>query len=118
MLYFGLNWTLTSATVSLSIPGQQAPSGQEFLTLTLEVDNTLSQEAITGSPFDYLRVQAGSQTVSPIATTLPVSFATGEMGKTGTATFLIPQNSHTCTLILLSQDPGTSGQATTAFQVG
>jgi hypothetical protein len=118
LLYFGLNWTLTSATISLSIPGQQAPSGQEFLTLTLKVDNTLSQEAITGSPFDYLRVQAGSQTVSPVETTIPVSFATGEMGKTGTATFLIPQNSQNCTLILLSQDPGTSGQATTDFQVG
>jgi hypothetical protein len=118
LLYFGLNWTLTSVTTSLSIPGQQAPSGMEFLILTLKVDNTLSQEAITGSPFDYLRVKAGGQTVAPVDTTLPISFATGEMGKTGTATFLIPQNSSACTLILLSQDPGTSGQATTDFQVG
>jgi hypothetical protein len=117
MLYFGLNWTLTSATTSLSIPGEQAPSGMEFLVLTLKVDNTLSQEAITGSPFDYIRVEVGGKTVGPVDTSLPISFATGEMGETGTATFLVPQKSSLCTLILLSQDPGDSGQASTDFQI-
>ena len=100
LTYFSLNWTLTSITTSLSIPGQQAPSGMEFLTLTLKVDSTLSQEAITGSPFDYLRVQTGGKTAEPVDTTLPVSFAAGEKGQTGTALFLIPQDSHMCTLIL------------------
>ncbi len=117
MVYFGLNWTLTSSTTSLSIPGQQAARGMEYLTLNLKIDNPLSQEAISGSPFDYLRVKAGGKTATPISTTLPVSFASNQMGKTGTATFLIPQNSTSCTLILLSQDPGGSGQATTNFQV-
>ena len=117
MTYFGLNWTLTSITTSLSIPGQQAPSGMKFLTLTLRVDSALSQEAITGSPFDYLRVQAGGKTVGPVDTTLPVSFAGGETGQMGTATFLIPQSSNSCTLILLSQDSGNNGQASTDFQV-
>ncbi len=118
MVYFGLNWTLTSATTGLSIPGQQAAKGMEYLTLNFSIDNTLSQEAISGSPFDYLRVQAGGKTASPISTTIPVSFATGEMGKKGSATFLIPQDSTSCTLILLSQDPGTSGQASTTVQLG
>lgn len=118
MVYFGLNWTLTSSTASLSIPGQQAAKGMTYLTLTLKVDNTLSQQAITGSPFDYLRIKTGGKTLTPINTTLPVSFATGEMGKTGTVTFLIPQNSPNCTLLLLSQDPGGSGQASTDFQPG
>jgi hypothetical protein len=117
MVYFGLDWTLTGSTTSLSIPGQQAAKGMEYLTLSLKIDNTLSQEAISGSPFDYMRVKAGGKTVAPVSTTLPVSFAVGEMGKTGTATFLIPQNSTACTLILLSQDPGGSGQATTDFQI-
>ena len=115
--YFGLNWTLTNTVAGLSIPGQQATSGMEYLTLTLKVDNPLSQLAITGSPFDYLRVKAGTQTATPISTTLPVSFATGETGKTGTATFLIPQNNSTCSLILLSQDPGGSGQTSVDFQI-
>lgn len=118
MVYFGLNWTLTSATTSLNIPGQQAASGMKYLTLNLKADNTLSQEAISGSPFDYLRVKAGGKTASPINTTLPVSFAAGQMGKTGTALFLIPQNSTSCTLVMLSQDPGGSGQASINFQVG
>ena len=59
MLYFGLNWTLTSATSSLSIPGQQAAKGMRYVTLTLKVDNTLSQIAITGSPYEYMRLQYG-----------------------------------------------------------
>ncbi len=117
LVYFGLNWTLTSSTTSLSIPGQQASKGMEYLTLNFTIDNTLSQEAISGSPFDYMRVKVGGQTSSPVATTVPVSFASGATGKTGTATFLIPQNNTAGTLILLSQDPGGSGQATTNFQL-
>lgn len=117
LVYFGLNWTLTGTTRSLSLPNQQASSGMEFLVLNLTIDNTLSQQAISGSPFDYLRVKAGGKTVAPIGSTVPVSFATGEMGKTGTATFLIPQNSAACTLLMLSQDPGTSGQASVNFQI-
>ena len=116
-VYFGLNWTLTSSTASFSIPGQQATTGMEYLTLSVKIDNPLSQQAISGSPFDYMRVKAGGKTVSPVGTTIPVSFAAGETGKAGTATFLIPQNSTACTLILLSQDPGGSGQASTDFQI-
>jgi hypothetical protein len=117
LVYFGLNWTLSSATTSLSLPGQQAPEGMKFLKLALRIDNPLSQEAISGSPFDYMRVRAGGTTAAPISTTVPVSFAIGETGKTGTAIFLIPQNSTTCTLIMLSQDPGGSGQASTDIQL-
>ena len=61
MLYFGLNWTLTSATSSLSIPGQQAAKGTRFVNLMLKVDNTLSQIAITGSPYQYMRLQYGNR---------------------------------------------------------
>lgn len=115
--YFGLNWTLTGSTTSLSIPGQQASSGMEYLTLKLTVDSALAQEAISGSPFDYLNVKAGGQTAKLISTTVPVSFAAGATGKTGTATFLIPQNSTSCTLLFLSQDPGGSGQASIDFKI-
>jgi len=61
MLYFGLNWTLKSATTSLSIPGQQAARGMHYVILTLSVDNTLSQVAITGSPYDYARNHRGNR---------------------------------------------------------
>jgi hypothetical protein len=117
MLYFGLNWTLTSATSRLSISDQQASKGMRYLTLTLKVDNTLSQIAITGSPYDYIRLKSGQTTVSPKDSTLPVSFALGETGKTGTVTFLVPQNSTAFTLILLAQTKGSTDQATTDFRV-
>lgn len=116
--YFGLDWKLTNATTSLSLPDQQASKGMEFLTLDVSIDNTLSQQAISGSAFDYMRVKAGGQTIAPLSTTIPVSFATGDMGKKGSATFLIPQNNTSCTLILLSQDPGTGGEAKLDFHIG
>ena len=117
MLYFGLNWNLTSATSSLNINGQQASKGMRYLTVTLKVDNTLSQIAITGSPYDYIRLRSGQTTVSPSDSTLPVSFAKGETGKAGTVTFLVPQNITAFTLLLLPQPQDPGDQASTDFQV-
>lgn len=115
--YFGLDWTLTGAATSLSVPGQQASNGMEFVTLNLSVDNTLSQMAISGSPFDYLNVKVGNQTAKLVSTTLPVSFASGATGKTGTATFLIPQKSSACTLLFVAQDPGGKTEASIDFKL-
>ncbi|MGH2479644.1 MAG: hypothetical protein ACRDHW_08320, partial [Ktedonobacteraceae bacterium] len=109
------SWTFTSSTTSLSIPGQQATSGMEYLTLALTVNNPLSQQVISGSPFDYARVKIGGKTFTTVSTTLPVSFTSGATGKTGAVTFLIPQNSTSGTFLFLSQDSGTSGQASIDF---
>jgi zinc-ribbon domain len=118
MLYFGLNWTLTSATSSLSLDGQQASRNMRYLTLTLKVDNTLSQTAITGSPYDYMRLGFGNTTASPMNTTLPVSFDRSVMGKTGTVSFLVPQNIQSFTLLLIPQkQDDNSDQASTDFQL-
>ncbi len=118
MLYMGLNWTLTQATSQLYIDGQQASKGKRYIIVTLSVDNPLSQEAITGSPYSYIRLQVGKTLLSPQATTLPVSFATGETGKTGTVTFLVPQNSSAFTLILQLQGSNSGfDPASTDFQL-
>ncbi|HEX7735164.1 MAG TPA: hypothetical protein VF458_09875 [Ktedonobacteraceae bacterium] len=116
--YFGLDWTLNNAATAWSLPAQQASKGSVFLTIDLTIDNTLSQQAISGSPFDYMRIRVGGQNFAPVSTTVPVSFASGDKGKKGSATFLIPQNTTTCTLLMLSQDPGNSGQAKLDFQIG
>lgn len=116
--YFGLNWALLTSTTSLSMPGQQASSGMEYLTLALRVDNPLIQEVITGSPFDYARFKVGNRTFAPVDSTLPVSFASRAQGRTGAITFLIPQKSTAGALLLLSQDAGESGQATANVQIG
>ena len=100
MLYFGLNWTLTSATSSLSIPGQQAAKGMRYVTLMLKVDNTLSQIAITGSPYEYMRLQYGNTSALPEHTTIPVAFNVGAVGVTGTVSFQVPQQTSSFTLIL------------------
>ncbi len=117
LVYFGLNYALKSASTSLSIPGEQAARGMQFLTLTLNVDNTLSQEAIPGSPFGYVRLKVGSNTASPVASTLPVSFQSGAAGVAGTITFLVDQQSSTFTLTLLPQQHDNGDQATANFSL-
>src|SRR6266478_4401070 len=118
MLYFGLNWTLTNATSSLSIDGKQAAKDMRYITVTLKVDNTLSQIAVTGSSHDYVRLKFGSTTASPKNTTLPVSFNAGAMGQTGTVSFLVPQHTQSFTLLLVPQSrDASSDQDSTDFQL-
>ncbi|MBO0782271.1 MAG: zinc ribbon domain-containing protein [Ktedonobacteraceae bacterium] len=113
----GLDWSLTSATTQWSVNGQQASKGKRFVIFTLRVDNTLAQTSIPGSAYDYMRLKAGSATLSPIDTTMPVSFDAGATGKTGTVTFLVPQGLNQFTLIFHSQKPDGFDQATTDVQL-
>ena len=115
--YLGLNWSLVNATTQLSISGKQASKGMHYVTVMLNVDNTLAQTAISGSPYDYIRLKAGNITATPVDTTLPVSFAAGATGKTGTATFLVPQDATTLTLIMLAQPQSGFDQVTKDFQL-
>ena len=117
MLYFGLNWTLTSATTSLSIPGQQAAKGMRYVTLTLKVDNTLSQIAITGSPYEYMRLQSGKTSALPQHTTIPVAFNVGAVGITGMVSFQVPQQTSSFTLIMMSQKGDNGDQSSTDFHL-
>ncbi len=117
MSYFGLNWTLTDVTSSYYIDGQQAAKNMRFITVSLKVDSKLAQQAITGSAFDYIRLKSGNVTATPKSSTLPTSFDAGEMGKTGTVTFLMPQDSTAFTFILLAQKQNGFDQATTDFQL-
>lgn len=115
--YIGLNWTLLSATSQLSIDGQQASKGMRYVTVTLKVDNTLSQLVIAGSAYDYVRLKATNMTMAPVNTTLPTSFEAGANGKTGTITFLAPQNATTMTLVFASKSNSGFDQASVDIQV-
>jgi hypothetical protein len=117
MLYFGLNWTLASATSSLSIPGQQAAKGMRYATLLLKVDNTLSQIAITGSPYEYMRLQYGNTTLVPVFSTIPVAFQVGAVGITGTVIFQVPQQVSSFTLVLISQRGDNGDQSSAGFHL-
>lgn len=116
--YFGLNWTLAGATEEWSSQGQQAPRGKRFLTLTLKVENTLAQTAITGSPYDYMRLQAaGTSTMAPLYATLPVSFAQGVTDASGTVTFAVPEQSSSFTLLLQFSKNSGMESASLSFQI-
>ena len=115
--YQGLDWTLTSATSQFSIDGYQASKGMRYLIITLNVNNTLSQTAIPGSPYDYMRLQTDSIMAMPKDTTLPVSFLANKDGQAGSVTFLIPQNAARLTLTLLPQNQNGFEQAAIHFQL-
>ncbi|GHO84151.1 hypothetical protein KSZ_21570 [Dictyobacter formicarum] len=110
--YFSLNYQVTQATTQWSLDGQQAPKGMRYLTLTFKIDNPLLQSVIAGSPFDYMQVKAGTQTVSPQQANVPITFASHVQGQDGSAVFLVPQDTTTMTLLLSTKDgdgfdPGT-----------
>jgi uncharacterized Zn finger protein (UPF0148 family) len=117
MQYFGLNWTLTSATSSLSIQGQQAVKGMRYVTLMLKVDNTLSQIAITGSPYEYMRLQYGNKSALPELTAIPVAFRVGAVGITGTVSFQVPQQTSSFTLVMMPQKGDNGDQSSTDFHL-
>lgn len=116
--YAGLNWTVTSATASLSDNAKQASQGMRYVVVTLSVDNPTSNDfsAYWG---DYIRLKSGSTTSSPSAdTNFPTGFPAGSAGTTGSLIFLMPQDSTSFTLILLAQNSSPPiSQATANFQV-
>lgn len=115
--YLGLDWSLVSATSQLSIDGKQASKGMHYVRVTLKVNNALSQTAIPGSAFAYMRLKTGSTTATPVETTLPVSFDAGTNSKAGTVTFLVPQKATTYTLILLAQPQSGFDQVMQDFRL-
>ena len=118
--YAGLNWTVTSVEVALSLKGKQADKGTRYVTMTLKVDNPSGHDfnAYWG---DYFRLQSGSTTSAPDvgSTNFPLSFAAGSSGTTGNVIFVMPEGSAAYTLILLGKPsayPPVS-QATANFRV-
>jgi hypothetical protein len=105
--YYGLNWTLTDASRQFHIDGHQASKGMRYLILTLKVDNPLFETAIPGSPYDYVQLKANNTAMQLTNTTLPVSFDAGVSGKTGTATFLVPQDD--TSFVLTLSNPAIDG---------
>ncbi|HEX9134012.1 MAG TPA: zinc-ribbon domain-containing protein [Ktedonobacteraceae bacterium] len=116
--YAGLNWTITSATLSLGFKGQQADKGMQYVNVSLKVDNPTSQ-TFRGYWGDYIRLKSGDATQAPASdTTLPLSFDAGSSGTTGDVLFTMPSGSTSFTLILLANTYAQYAQATANFQVG
>jgi hypothetical protein len=105
--YYGLNWTLTDASLQFHIDGHQASKGMRYLILTLKVDNPLSQTAIPGSSYNYVQLKGNNASIKLINTNLPVSFDAGGTGKAGTLTFLAPQDD--TSFVLTLSNPAIDG---------
>jgi hypothetical protein len=115
--YQGLNWTLDRAATTFGKDGQQAKEGMCYLTFVVSVDNPLSQMVIPGSPFEYMRLEAGNSSESLQESTLPVAFGAGTAGERGEVTFVIPQSSDQVTLRLLSLPQAGFAQARQTFSL-
>ncbi|TMF45898.1 MAG: hypothetical protein E6I32_12370 [Chloroflexi bacterium] len=115
--YSGVNWTITSATKSLSASGKQATTGNVYITVTLKADNPSSNEFI-GYVGDFMRLKSGDTTTSPTSdSTFPTSVPASSSGTTGTVVFLMPQGSTAFTLIMLMQSNPPVNQVTANFQI-
>ncbi len=117
LTYLNMNWTLVDASSQLSLNGQQASKGMRYITVTFNVDNPLMETVIPGSPYTYMHLQANTTQVAPISADMPVSIDAGVNGKTGMATFQIPQGSSTLTLALSTQGNSGFDPATATFQI-
>lgn len=115
--YAGMNWTLSSATESLSENGQQAATGMVFVTVTLKAVNP-SASAFRGYPGDYMRLQSGDNKSAPtIGFTFPLSVESQSTG-TGVVSFPIAQGGTSFTLLLLAQQSSPPiNAASVAFQI-
>lgn len=117
--YAGLNWTLKSATLTMSADDKQADTGMRYVVLSFTADNPTSASVVIGFANEYMRMKAGS-TVSPaLSTTLPLSIDAQTNGVSGTATFLVPENTTSFTLVLLGglvgSDPHSNVPVNTDF---
>jgi hypothetical protein len=114
--YAGLNWTLVSATESLSAKGQQASTGMMYVTVTLKAVNT-SANNFSAYPGDYFRLQSGDSKSPPSDFTFPTTVASQSNG-TGTVTFAIPQEGTSFTLLMLAQQSSPPiNAASVTFQI-
>ncbi len=115
--YLNIDWALVDATSQLSFNGRQASKGMRYITLTFNVSNPLMETVIPGSPYVYMHLKTDTSETTPISAEMPVSFDAGANGKTGTATFQVPQNSSALTLTLRAQENNGFDPATVALQL-
>jgi zinc-ribbon domain len=114
--YAGLNWTLKSATESLSAADKQATSGNVYITVTVSVFNPQAND-FSAYYGDYVRLSVGGTTNAPTGdTNFPTTF-TSQTSTTGTLIFLVPEGSTTYTLVLLAISNPPAQQATVPFTI-
>jgi hypothetical protein len=114
--YAGLNWTLVSATESLSVPVKQATTGNVYITVALKVFNPTGS-AYSAFASQYARLQAGGTSNAPTGeTNFPVT-VDSQATISGTMIFLAPQGSTSFTLVMLGSSNPPVKQVTVPFTI-
>ncbi len=114
--YSGLNWTLVSATESLSVPVKQASSGNVYITVALKVFNPTGN-AYTAFASQYARLQAGGTSNAPTnETNFPIT-VDSQATISGTMIFLAPQGTTSFTLVMLGSANPPVNQVTVPFTI-
>ncbi len=118
--YAGLNWTLVSATWTLSAQGNQAGKDMSYVILSFKVENPTTDPAyIDNGTKEAFRLKVADTSAAPTYSTFPSAIQPGETGITGTLGFLVAQDSTAFTLLMLvTQNTFTSTtQVATPFQI-
>ena len=114
--YAGLNWTLLSATESLSVPVKQATTGNVYITVSLKVFNPTSN-SYTALASQYARLQAAGTSNDPTnETNFPIT-VDSQATISGTMIFLAPQGTTSFTLVLLGSSNPPVKQVTVPFTI-
>jgi hypothetical protein len=114
--YDGLTWTVTDATLTWSADGGQADKGMRYVSVTLKIDNPSSSGFYTYGG-DFLRLKAGATTSAPTAYETIPAIPAGSSGKTGSASFPVPEGYTSYTLLFLAFPTIGVSQASVNFQI-
>jgi hypothetical protein len=119
--YASMNWTLVSATQSLSMGGDQAKSGKVYITVNLKVTNNSSQEFF-GT--DFTRLKSDGNVTSPddgnSETTNLDDIQPGTSNAQGSFVFLSPPSSsgkYTLTFAASTDSSSNISQQDVTFQI-
>ena len=113
---YGVVWTVTKVTTSLSADGEQADAGKRYIIVTLQANNATT-EAFYPTPSENIRLKSNTTVQAPKSTTLPGSIAPHSTGTTGTVTFLVPENGSNLQLQFLAQPKNSINAAYANFQI-
>ncbi len=114
--YYGLDWTILSATSQLSHNGTQATKGMVYIIVTLRADNH-SASSFVNSPNNYVLLKTGTTSTPPADATFPTEVSIGQTNANGTDNFLMPQGSTDFTIIFAADTSNNIAQATTTFTI-
>lgn len=115
-MQYGVNWTVTKVTTSLSADGEQADAGKRYIIVTLQADNATA-DAFYPTPSENIRLKSNTTVQAPRDTTLSGSIAAHSTGTIGTLTFLVPEDGSNLQLQFLAQPKNSINAAYANFQI-